>query len=256
MSETEEKVNMTVTEAPEVRDLRADNDPSLQAVPRITSYEQLREWMGVEVRRDFGWNVAPTGALVYKLVRIELRTGAATYIPKVLKANGTPYEGVRVARTWNGAPTAANGEQLVPDYPGLLGYGTNKGVAGWTNASGDSGFPYSGGSGYPAKGAKGPDAIFPLIPAPPNQPQYADCLDGLGWYLGTDHLTPNGVWQLVTKTGTPVPPPTGSKFSLALYQDGVDLGVRIAFVEQPAGSGWALVLLDETGQTLGSSRFV
>jgi len=61
----------------------------------------------------------------------------------------------------------------------------------------------------------------------------------------------NPIFRLVRKQSEPI---TG-KFSLALFQDGIDLGVRLVFVEQSTGSSYELVLIDESGQIIGSTKF-
>lgn len=183
-----------------VDDLRPADDPSLQVVPRLETFSELQQWFGVVPRYDFGWGVAPVGQPVLKLVKIELRSGLAVYLPKVLKADGTPWNGASVARSWPGAPPVALNTWFTPDYSTVVGHGYKVGVVGQTNTAGECGFPYSKESGLPSQGGKGPDALWPLIPADGTPPQYADALDGCGWYFGTNHLTPSPVFQVATKT--------------------------------------------------------
>lgn len=229
-----------------VQDLRDNNSPSLQVIPRIKTYGELLTWFDISVHSEFGWDVAPNNALVWKLVGFYIRDGVASFIAKFENENGNPAEGIAVVHSWNGAPNLPNPDSITPDY------NNKKGVAGLTNASGDAGFPYSGGMVYTGnKPYLGPGIIWPLCPQHLPEPKYADAVFGLGWVGGTDHTTINPIFRLVRKTSGP----TG-KFSLALRQNGVDLGIRIAFVESSTGNGWELVLLDEAGQVLGTAQFV
>ena len=194
-----------------VNDVRADDDPSLVLVPRIISMADVARYFGLTIDGTYGWDAAPVGALVWAVVGLEVRTGVASYIAQFYRADGSPVlaNEVRAARAWPGAQSAANGETLRPNYPGLYnqdGFKTNCGVAGWSNGDGRVGFPYSHGSMI-AIGARGPDMIWPMTPAGGSPPQYADCVTGLGWITNTNHLNVNPIYQLVTKTGSPIPPP-------------------------------------------------
>ncbi len=175
---------------------------------------------------------------------VKVQYGVASFIPKFLLENGSPADGIAVAHSWNGAPALPNPDSITPDY-------NNKtGVVGFSNANGDAGFPYSGGMVYSGnKPYSGPGIIWPLCPQHLTEPKYADAAFGLGWL--DIHTTINPVFRLVRKQSEPI---TG-KFSLALFQDGVDLGLRLVFVEQSTGSGYELVLIDESGQIIGSTKF-
>lgn len=238
-----------VGDAPYVQDLRDANDGGLSIVPRLNTFADLVSWVNVIVDASKGWNAAPNGALVWRCVGFYIRSGAAVFIPKFINENGTPASDVAVAHSWPGAPSFPANASVTPSYAPV-------GVIGLTNANGDIGFGYSGGMVYTgSKPFTGPGLIWPLCPTHLPEPKFADCAAGLGWFGGTDHTTVNPVFQLVRKASTPVPP-IGSALSLALFQNGVDIGVRIAFVGQITGSGWEMVLLDENNQILGSSRFV
>ena len=236
---------------PFVQDLRGSNDGGLSIVPRLNTWDDLTSWANITIDRSKGWDAAPNGALVWRCIGIYLRSGAATFIPKFQLENGSPAGDILVVHFWPGSPSLPNPGSILPDYTG------GRGVAGFTNANGDIGCGYSGEMVYTgARPFQGVGVIWPLCPTHLPEPKFADCVKGLGWFGGTDHTTPAPIFRLVRKASSPVPIPTGTKFTLALHQDGVDLGVRLALVGQPTGAGWELVLLDDGGQVVGSSRFV
>lgn len=230
-----------------VEDLRANDSPSLQVLPRIETYEKLLTWFNITIESQYGWDVAPNNALVWKLVGFYIRDGVASFIAKFQKEDGSPASDIAVVHSWPGAPVIPSGVVVTPDYSG-----GRKGVTGLSNGNGDVGFPYSAGMVYTgAKPYSGPGIIWPLYPQHLPEPKFSDAAFGLGWVGGTDHTTINPIFRLVRKSSGPV-----GKFSLALYQNGIDLGVKIAFVESSIGNGWELVLLDESGQVLGTAQFV
>lgn len=225
-----------------VQDLRPNDAPSLNNLPRIETYEELQTWLNISVHSEFGWDVAPNGSLVWKLIGFYIQDGIASFIVNCQNESGSPVKDIGVVHSWPDAPN-------LPTTP-TPNYG-NEGIVGFTNIKGEAGFPYSGGMVYTGnKPYSGPGIIWPLCPQHLPEPKYADAVFGLGWVGGTDHTTINPVFRLVRKSTTP----TG-KFSLALFQDGVDLGIRLVFVEQHTGSGYELVLLNESGQILGSTQF-
>lgn len=228
-----------------VQDLRANDDPSLSVIPRISTFEELTTWVKVSVDETYGWAAAPPNALVWQCIGFYIRSGAATFIPKFQQENGSPAKDILVVHSWPGAPNLHADLEVTPDYSNRTG------VAGFTNASGDAGFPYSGGMVYSgSKPFNGPGIVWPLCPTHLTEPKYADCAKGLGWFGGTDHTTVNPIFKLVRKGNNP-----SVGFSVGLFQNGIDLGVRIAFVNQPGTNGWELVLFDDKGQILGSSKF-
>lgn len=227
-----------------VIDERPSGVPSLSVLPRMTSYEQLKTWVNVEPQSIHGWDIAPVGELVWKLIGFYIQDGPATFVGRFLESDGGGSEGVAVVHSWNGAPSIEN--PLTPDYD------EGTGVVGLTDNTGEVDFPYSGGMVYTgARPWTGLGKMWPLCPQHLSEPKFADAVFGLGWVGGTDHTTINPIFQLVRKSS----PPTPGKFSLALFQDGVDLGVRLVFTENSSGQGYELVLYDDNNQRLGKVRF-
>lgn len=128
----------------EVKDLRADNDGSLQVVPRIETLEQLNQYCDARVDESQGWAAAPDGALVWKLIRFELRTGVSAFIAEFHNENGSKVgeNDVLVVHSWPGANPLPHPENIVPDYSGKTG------VAGFTNGDGNIGFGFGHGMIY------------------------------------------------------------------------------------------------------------
>ena len=187
---------------PYVKDLRADGDSSLQVTNgKIETWDKLKALFNLDVRRDLGWDACPQGKWCWQLVGFEVRTGAPEFIPKVLQTDGKPAHNILVYENWSTAEQPS--VEATPPY-------FTRYVAGWTDSNGVVGFPYSGGGVVEQPG--GPFAIWPSNSPPGEEPQYADCAIRLGWLGGTDHLSPNPVFQLLSKSGggsTPVPPAPG-----------------------------------------------
>jgi hypothetical protein len=93
-----------------VDDLRSDDDESLNLVPRITTFAQLKETFKLDVNHS---------------------------LPKVLAENDQPVPppGAFVFAHWPGAPSMDTN----PNYH-------SNAVGGFTNVNGDVGFGYSGGA--------------------------------------------------------------------------------------------------------------
>ena len=185
-----------------VTDLRPSDEPSLVAHPRISDLATAQALFGFQVDTTKGWAACPEGQACWKLIGIQLRTGIAAIIPLVIGPLGMPNANILVYENWPGAdsqPVAAT----PPYYSNYVG--------GWTNGDGVVGFGYGGG-GVVAPGG-GPFAVWPSNgPTAPVvlEPQYADCLQKVGWLGGTDHFTPSPVFAYVTKpAATPTPTPAG-----------------------------------------------
>lgn len=212
-----------------VDDLRGPDDPSLDPVPRITTFEQLVSVFKLAIATRFGGAEAPPGEEYFRLVGFYIRSGVAAFIPKVLDENGNPMANILVFAHWPDAPVLElpGGERPRPDY-----FNDGRGVAGFTNADGDIGFGFSGGA------VIGPDGgVYGIWPAayPENTGirQHADCALKLGWHGATDHLVANPIFQIVTKSGddpTPPPPSGGEHVLTQILQ--VD-GVTVSRVDLP-----------------------
>jgi len=261
------------TENPEVWDFRdPEVDQSISIIKYQPTWEELTALVGIEVWRDKGWDAAPVGAKVLKLKAVYIREGARNYFMRVYKENGDPWPGVRMARTWPNAPTAAGGEKFIPDYAlvarqkGYPDYDSHTGVGAWTKLVtgqaeefAEADWVWSGDSVCTVTGGFGVDIFWPLIPSDPNvSPQYVDALAGCCWVGGTNHLTvANGVWQMVTKTdnnGGTIPPPTPTgKGSLVIkLADGTKL-FHVPLVDGPPGN-YDAVVFEVDGQEIAHVR--
>lgn len=232
----------TVVDEPVVTDLRPDGAASLANVPRLSTFTELLSWFNITVNRDQGWDAAPADALVWKVVGFYIRDGVASFIPKFQLENGNPADGIAVVHSWPGAPALPNPDSITPDYSG------KKGVVGYTNGSGDAGFPYSGGMVYSgAKPYSGSGVIWPLCPQHLSEPKYADAVFGLGWVGGTDHTTVNPIFKLVRKTGGGTP--TTGEYSIVLEIDGQPVG-KLVFSNDITTGNQKMVLY-QGGNRLG-----
>jgi hypothetical protein len=224
-----------------VDDLRDDNDDSLNLVPRITTFAQLKETFKLDVDFSLGGDSALPGELYWAVIGFYLRTGIAAFIPKVLAENGQPVPppGALVFAHWPGAPT-------LPDTPNPYYHGNA--VAGFTNSEGDVGFGYSGGAVVGGDG--GVYDIWVSADPPTGTRFYSDAAIRLGWWGGTDHLTPNPIFQAVRKSGT-VPPPTGDSRLVVYDQQGNYVGYTPLVTGQ--GNGGRIALVTD-GQELAHTK--
>lgn len=210
-----------------VNDVRTNEDASLNIVPRISSYEELQQYFGVEVERQFGWDVTPQGQACWKIVGFEVRTGVAAYIPQIKKEDGSPYPEILTIRWW---PDVDKYDQTVKPHYRLAE--NPKWDGGFTDANGTIGMAYGGGSIGGPDG--GPDVIWVSASPPGQQPQYSDAVSGLGWIGGTDHLNPNPIFQYTVKGSTPTP--TGQIY-LVNIQNGIITGYIPWIPGSPSQSG-------------------
>lgn len=171
-----------------VNDARLPSDTSLATIPRITTYAQLAALFGLSVDRSLGWDICPEGKQCWKLVGFEVRPGVAEFIPQVMGLDGSLSSvPILVNIYWPDAN----------DYAPLPAYFSH--CKGGYTSGGRVGFPYGPGNDSCVKPGGGPFSIWPHNAPPGLEPQYADCAKYLGWLGGTDHLTPNPIFQLVTK---------------------------------------------------------
>jgi hypothetical protein len=179
-----------------VNDVRSDDDSSLEAHPRIETFEELQDLFGLNVDTSKGSDRAVNGQRYWKLVGFEVRTGPSTYIPQVKMANGSPAAKIVVFRHW---PTAVSFPPGIdPDY-------FPNGVGGQTDANGVIGF------GYESESVTGPDGGNDYIwvsSDPPSGTRFgSDMASKLGWIGGTVHLTANPIFQDTLKGDDSVEPP-------------------------------------------------
>lgn len=207
-----------------VDDLRTDNDNSLDLVPRIETFEELKFWFKLDVLTTHGTSIVKPGDIYFKLVGFYLRIGVAAFIPIVLDQNGNPLRDIFVWASWPSAPKFPEGSRVAPDYSENGG-----GVGGFTGENGDIGFGYGGGA---VVGGDGGVYRIWLSSDPPGEPrQGADCGIKLGWFGGTDHLTANPIFQVVEVEGEQPPPSEGGEHVLIQTLDGVEISRNIITVE-------------------------
>ena len=216
-----------------VDDLRADDDNSLGPVPRITTFAQLKEVFKLGIDHSLGRDSTPPGEFYWSIIGFYLRTGVAAFIPKVLAENGQPVPapGAFVFAHWPGAPEFS-------DTPNPLYH--SRAVGGFTNVNGDVGFGYSGGAVTGAGG--GVYDIWVSADPPFGTRFYSDAAIRLGWWGGTDHLTPNPIFQAVRKPGAQ--PPTGDSRLVIYDKQGVEVGF-LTLVTDGGGGRIALVVNDQ-----------
>ena len=181
-----------------VNDVRA-NDDSLNLIPRIETYEELKTVFGLTIDTSQGEQRATVGQRYWALVGFEVRTGIAAYLSQVQNKDGTPAKDILVFRHWPDAPQLP--ATVDPDY-------FQNAVAGFTDSNGIQGSPYEAGSVTGENG--GPDYIWLSWIPPGGLRSGSDMASRLGWIGGTDHLTANPIFRVVIKgdgsTTPPIPP--------------------------------------------------
>lgn len=218
-----------VTDAIFVDDLRDDNDESLNLVPRITTFEQLKTTFKLDIDHTLGRDAAKSGEFYWAVVGFYLRTGTAAFIPKVLDKNEQPPPppGAFVFAHWPGAPAIDANPKYHPNA-----------VGGFTNVNGDVGFGYSGGA--VTGGSGGVYDIWVSSDPPTGTRFYSDAAVRLGWWGGTDHLTPNPIFKAIKKEGE-LPPPNGGQIELRVF-DKMGAYVGRDLLENGQGSGGRIAL--------------
>jgi hypothetical protein len=216
-----------------IDDQRAEGDSSLEYYPRMTTYDQVDAVFGLDIFENFGWSAVKAGELCWRLVGFNVRTGAAIFFPRVLGLDGQPYwhtptdTGALVFHTWPGAPDFTHPSPLRPDYNETLRqhYGDGEfkvhhALSNWTKQeNGYADFAY-GGEMASGNGAIWVSAVPEHVPAIDGS-HYSDCVGGLNWIGGTDHLTASPVFQLTRKEGGGgTPPPDGNVYLVNLDETG------------------------------------
>lgn len=206
-----------------VNDVRANDDASLNVIPRIETYADLQQAFGLDVDRTHGESRAQTGQRYWRLVGFEVRTGVAAFLTQVKEADGSPAEGIVVFNQWPDAPALPS--NVDPKY-------FQNGRGGFTDGSGVQGAPYGGGAVTGPNG--GPYNIW-LSSDPAGGTRIgSDMAARLGWIGGTDHLTANPIFQDVVKRGTP--PPSGQA-ELRVFDDDNNLVGRVSLVSGQGTGG-------------------
>ncbi len=217
-----------------VDDLRDNDDDSLDLVPRITTFAQLKDVFKLDIDYSLGRDSTPPGEFYWAVTGFYLRTGTAAFIPKVLAQNEQPVPppGAFVFAHWPGAPEFS-------DTPNPF-YHSNA-VGGFTNANGDVGFGYSGGA-VTGGGGGVYDIWVSADPPVIGTRFYSDAAIRLGWWGGTDHLTPNPIFQAVRKPGAQ--PPIRDSRLVVYDKQGIEVGF-LTLVTDGGGGRIALVVDDQ-----------
>jgi hypothetical protein len=212
-----------------VDDLRDNDDDSLSLVPRITTFSQLKEVFKLDINYSLGRDATPDGELYWALVGFYLRTGIAAFIPQVLTETGQAAPDIFVFAHWPSAPA-------FPDIPNPNYH--NNAVGGYTNINGDVGFGYSGDAVVGGDG--GVYDIWVSADPPQGTRFFSDMAIRLGWWGGTDHLTPNPIFR-VTRKGGAQPPPTGASRLVVYDNQGDEVGYTPLISGPGTGGRIALV---------------
>src|SRR3972149_9418034 len=138
-----------------VNDLRLDGDSTFSLVPRCTTFEDINRYFFTTIDRQYGWDLAPNGELVFKLVGFSIRTGPS-FFNKVMKPDATPLPGVLMNAYYPNFQADPSWEPL-PRYEA-------RAFGDFTNSEGVWGLAI-GGLLLNLEGRKGPLTLWPFIGA-------------------------------------------------------------------------------------------
>ena len=196
-----------------VHDLRQEGDNSLSLVPRCITFEDVQERFFTTVDRRYGWDIAPDGEQVFKLVGFSIRTGPS-FFNQVYNPDGSPRPGVLINAYYPNF-------EADPQWSPQPAY-ESRAFGDFTNSEGVWGLPI-GGLLLDLAAHTGPVTLWPFIGANNAPPRYSDAVRNIGWYPNTDHLAAHPEWQVIVKSGGGLPPPAGGTYIL-LYHAGVVIG--------------------------------
>lgn len=167
-----------------VNDVRSSDDPSMELVPRIYTFSELKSIFGLDIDTSQGAQRTSVGKRYWALVGFEVRSGIASYLTQVKLISDKPAENILVFRHWPDAPELPT--DIDPKY-------FSNADAGFTDSNGIKGDAYGGGSVTGANG--GPDYIWVSSdPIQAGNRSGSDMACKLGWIGGTNHLTANPIF--------------------------------------------------------------
>lgn len=219
-------------ELPIVYDVRANDDPTLSALPRLGQgeYQRLKDFYHFEERYEYGCERAQPGQRYWDLYAVELKCGPAVLQPQAINSDGSKAEGILMLLSWPGAPQFP--ATVDPPY-------SQNGVICWTDGSGSCGW------GYGPESHIGPDG-GPYMVWPHRDPLDwtdgrigADAMSRVGWW--DNHCTPNELYKDRRKAGS-VPEPTEGYSLIDTDESGAQIG-HIPFQTGDAPTGQRLLKL-------------
>lgn len=222
-----------------VNDVRANDNASLSLIPRIATFEELKQWFGLDVDTSKGEERAANGQRYWRIVGFEVRTGIAAFMPQVKRLSGDPAPDILVFRHFPGS--VGFPASIDPEY-------FTSGEAGFTDSNGVKGIPYGDGNVTGENG--GVDHIWLSSDPPGGKRIGSDMASRLGWIGGTDHLTANPIFRDTLKGDTTIPPAGDSR--LVVYdKQGIEVGYT-ALISGGGTSGRIALVTD--GQELAYVR--
>jgi hypothetical protein len=220
-----------------VNDVRANDDDSLNLVPRIETFEELKQVFGLDIDTSLGGDIVLPGQRYWKLVGFEVRTGVAAFLSQIKNANGTPADKILVYNHWSSAPPLPS--------PANPAYFSNA-KGGFTDASGVQGAPYSNDAVTGPNG--GPYYIWPSADPAGGLRIASDMFSQGGWIGGTDHLTANGIWMDTQKGGETEPPIPGDGAKLVVYNNAGGIEGILTLDPIPSNVGRLALVIDGVEQ--------
>jgi len=154
-------------------------EPTLPDLAIYDKYGTLQDWEWLVW--VFGPVTLDVGTDAAKVIELREAGPYSTLLARVENIHGDPIVGQEVVFFWDGAPT------LPPDKQAC---GKDRGDVILTKENGNAEFPMGTGSMYfPDRGEAGPHVVWVVR-------EGTDCLRGLGWIAGTDHIHRDSVWRL------------------------------------------------------------
>jgi hypothetical protein len=228
-----------------VIDTRPEGHQSLNTLPRLgeNDLDRLQEFYKFELLFNYGYEQAELGQLFWGIVAFELKAGPAILQPQVRDQNGqliTTPPGVLLFLHWPGTDPFPS--PVDPSYAAT-------GVAGFTEDKGSIGWAYGPDSHIGPEG--GPFLTWassdPADWPPETRRVGSDAVDKLGWW--DDHIIPNPIFQVMKKTSSTAPPPTGTEYLVNVDASGAVTG-HIPFIPGPPLAGSASLALMRDGKVV------
>jgi hypothetical protein len=148
--------------------------------PLLTIYDlygTVQDWDWLTDR--FGAVTLERGTGTASVTVLRAKEGPVALVIRVIDSGGNPVENVPVVFYWESAPELEPWQQAC---------GLDQGEVHYTKSDGYTDFIMGGGAQYKPP-AGGPHTVWLAV-------EGTDCLGGLGWLFGTNHIHLNSEWIL------------------------------------------------------------
>ena len=229
-----------------VFDTRPDDHGSLNTLPKLGEGEidRLQEFYKFELDFTYGYQRAEPGELFWAIMGFELKAGPAVLQPQVRDQDGqliTTPPGILLFLHWPGTDPFPS--PVDPPYAdtGVGSFTEDKGSVGWGFGS-ESHIGPEGGP-FLAWASSDPETQEPAS----ERRVGSDAVTKLGWW--DDHIIPNPIFQVMVKSDSATPPPSGVEYLVNMDTSGVIIG-HIPFIPGPPPLGTPALAVMRDGKVV------